>query len=46
MAFIQNNGIRYFQFETLQTRHALFTRHGGVSPEPMGFTECGRNGRR
>src|SRR5512134_1671481 len=41
MSFIQHNGIRYFQFETLQPRHALFTRHGGVSPEPWGSLNVG-----
>ncbi|HLA08152.1 MAG TPA: peptidoglycan editing factor PgeF [Anaerolineales bacterium] len=34
MPFTQNNGLRYFQFETLKTHHAVFTRHGGVSPQP------------
>jgi YfiH family protein len=34
MPFTQQNRIRYFQFEGLNTPHALFTRHGGVSPEP------------
>jgi len=34
MSFIHHNGLRYFQFETLKTRHAVFTRQGGVSPEP------------
>ena len=41
MAFTQHNGIRYYQFETLQTRHALFTRHGGVSPDPWGSLNVG-----
>src|SRR6266508_5841495 len=41
MSFIQHNGIRYFQFETLQTRHAMFTRHGGVSPNPWGSLNVG-----
>ena len=41
MAFIQHNGIRYFQFDTLPTRHALFTRQGGVSPEPWGSLNVG-----
>jgi len=41
MAFIQHNGIRYYQFDTLQTRHALFTRHGGVSPDPWGSLNVG-----
>src|SRR5215216_8005081 len=41
MSFIQHNGIRYFQFETLQVRHAMFTRHGGVSPTPWGSLNVG-----
>jgi len=41
MAFIQHNGIRYYQFETMQARHALFTRHGGVSPNPWGSLNVG-----
>src|SRR5688500_7050373 len=41
MAFIQHNGIRYYQFDTLQIRHALFTRHGGVSPDPWGSLHVG-----
>ena len=41
MSFIQHNGLRYFQFGTLQTRHALFTRHGGVSPDPWGSLNVG-----
>ena len=41
MAFIQHNGIRYFQFDTLPTRHALLTRHGGVSPDPWGSLNVG-----
>ncbi|RPI93484.1 MAG: peptidoglycan editing factor PgeF [Chloroflexi bacterium] len=41
MAFIQHNGIRYYQFDTLQTRHALFTRRGGVSPDPWGSLNVG-----
>lgn len=34
MPFHQQNGLRYYQFESLQVRHAVFTRHGGVSPAP------------
>lgn len=34
MSFIQHNGLRYYQFDSLATRHAVFTRHGGVSPDP------------
>jgi len=41
MAFIQHNGIRYYQFDTLKTRHAVFTRHGGVSPDPWGSLNVG-----
>lgn len=41
MSFIQHNGIRYYQFDTLQIRHALFTRHGGVSPNPWGSLNVG-----
>ena len=41
MVFIHHNGIRYYRFDTLQTRHALFTRHGGVSPDPWGSLNVG-----
>jgi YfiH family protein len=41
MPLIQHKGLRYFQFDTLQTRHAVFTRHGGVSPEPWGSLNVG-----
>jgi len=41
MSFIQHNGIRYFQFDILPARHALFTRHGGVSPVPWGSLNVG-----
>lgn len=41
MAFVQHNGIRFFQFDTLQTRHGLVTRHGGVSPDPWGSLNVG-----
>ncbi len=41
MAFVQHNGIRYYQFDALQVRHALFTRHGGISPEPWGSLNVG-----
>lgn len=34
MSFSQQSGLRYIQFDTLKVRHAVFTRHGGVSPEP------------
>lgn len=41
MSFTQHNDLRYFQFETLKTRHAIFTRQGGVSPEPWGSLNVG-----
>jgi YfiH family protein len=41
MSMIQHNGLRYFQFDSLCTRHAVFTRHGGVSPEPWGSLNVG-----
>ena len=41
MPYIQNDGLRYFQFDTLHTRHAVFTRHGGVSPDPWGSLNVG-----
>jgi YfiH family protein len=41
MPFIQHNNLRYFQFDSLHTRHAVFTRHGGVSPEPWGSLNVG-----
>lgn len=34
MPFNQQANLRFFQFNDLQTRHAIFTRHGGLSPEP------------
>ncbi len=41
MPFIQHNGIRFFQFEALSAHHAVFTRHGGVSPKPWGSLNVG-----
>jgi hypothetical protein len=41
MSFTQHNELRYFQFEMLKTRHAVFTRQGGVSPEPWGSLNVG-----
>lgn len=37
MAFIENGGLRYFVFDSfteLGVVHGIFTRHGGVSPQP------------
>ncbi|OQY91235.1 MAG: hypothetical protein B6D38_01155 [Anaerolineae bacterium UTCFX1] len=41
MPFIQKDDIRYYQFDALQTRHAVFTRRGGVSPQPWGSLNVG-----
>jgi YfiH family protein len=34
MPFASQNGLRFYQFDTLEVRHAVFTRHGGFSHEP------------
>ena len=34
MPFQHQDNLRFFQFNTLQAKHAIFTRHGGLSPEP------------
>ena len=34
MPFQHHDNLRFFQFNTLQAKHAIFTRHGGLSPEP------------
>ena len=34
MSFSEQNGLRYYQFDALKVRHAIFTRHGGTSTEP------------
>ncbi|NTW12433.1 MAG: laccase domain-containing protein, partial [Anaerolineales bacterium] len=34
MPFTEQNGLRFYQFDSLDVRHAVFTRHGGLSPEP------------
>ena len=41
MPFIQQNSLRYFQFESLEVRHAVFTRHGGTSPDPWDSLNVG-----
>jgi len=41
MPFHHQNNLRYFQFNSLQTRHAIFTRHGGLSPEPWNSLNVG-----
>ena len=41
MAFAQNTGLRFYQFESLAVLHAVFTRHGGVSPKPWASLNLG-----
>src|SRR5215208_703769 len=41
MNSIQHNGLCYLQFDSLNVKHAIFTRHGGVSPEPWGSLNVG-----
>jgi YfiH family protein len=41
MPFNQHDNLRFFQFNTIQTRHAIFTRHGGLSPEPWSSLNVG-----
>jgi YfiH family protein len=41
MSIVQHNGLRYFAFDSLKTRHAIFTRHGGTSPEPWASLNVG-----
>jgi len=41
MPFSQQNGLRFYQFDSLMVRHAVFTRHGGVSPKPWSSLNLG-----
>ena len=41
MPFNHQDNLHYFQFNHLQTRHAIFTRHGGLSPEPWNSLNVG-----
>ena len=41
MPFNHQDDLRFYQFNNLQTRHAIFTRHGGVSPEPWNSLNVG-----
>jgi YfiH family protein len=41
MPFHQNESIRYFHFENIAARHAIFTRHGGLSPAPWNSLNVG-----
>lgn len=43
MKFNQNNGIRYLSFDIFPKNviHAMFTRHGGISPEPWASLNVG-----
>lgn len=40
-SIIQHNGLRYFQFDSLSAKHAIFTRHGGTSPNPWDSLNVG-----
>ncbi|MBI5702998.1 MAG: peptidoglycan editing factor PgeF [Chloroflexota bacterium] len=41
MPFAAHNGLRFYQFDSLPVRHAVFTRHGGVSPAPWNSLNVG-----
>jgi YfiH family protein len=41
MPFSQQSGLRYYQFDTLNIRHAIFTRHGGTSQGPWSSLNVG-----
>jgi YfiH family protein len=41
MPFHQSDNIRYFRFDTVRARHAIFTRRGGLSPEPWNSLNVG-----
>jgi YfiH family protein len=41
MPFTQQSGLRYFQFNTLKVRHAIFTRHRGTSLGPWSSLNVG-----
>lgn len=41
MPFQRSDSLRYFHFNTLPARHAIFTRQGGFSPEPWNSLNVG-----
>ncbi len=41
MPFTTHNGLRFYQFDSLAVRHAVFTRRGGVSPYPWDSLNVG-----
>ena len=43
MPFVEENGLRFYQFESLPdiAAHAIFTRHGGVSKEQWSSLNMG-----
>jgi len=41
MPFAQQNGLKFFQFESLKVKHAVFSRHGGVSRKPWNSLNVG-----
>ncbi len=41
MPFAEHNGLRFYQFDSLDVKHAVFTRHGGLSPTPWNSLNLG-----
>jgi len=41
MPFTQQNELQYFHFDSIQPRHGIFTRHGGVSSAPWNSLNLG-----
>jgi len=41
MPFTEKNDLHYFHFNTLKTKHGIFTRHGGLSPQPWASLNVG-----
>ncbi len=44
MTFVEKKGLRYFSFDSFGTEpvvHGVFTRHGGVSPQPWASLNLG-----
>jgi purine-nucleoside/S-methyl-5'-thioadenosine phosphorylase / adenosine deaminase len=44
MAFFEQNGVRYFSFDSFESKslvHGVFSRHGGVSPKPWSSLNLG-----
>ena len=41
MSFFEQDGLRYYQFDSIKVKHAVFSRHGGVSVEPWDSLNVG-----